>query len=503
MGFIPKFRINNMPKTVTIIGAGLGGLATALRLTTLGFKVRVVEKDSLPGGRLNKIEKDGFTFDMGPSFFSMSYEFEELFAYCNEQNPLQLERLDPAYQVFFKNRLEPIRMFNTPDELEKEFSFEPDFRSKYIRYIKLAERFFKDTEGPIVKQNFDSLLGYFVQFFKVPLGHTPYLVKSLWSHLDDIFENERTKIIFSLVAFFLGSTPFRTPAIYSLLNYTEMENDGYWSVRGGMYEIVNSIMQMLQSRGVEFVFNTEIVSLESKNDQVISFRDQNGRKWESDIFVVNSDAASFRGKILSRKAFSEENLDKMEWTLAPFTIYLGIKHKVPGLLHHNYFLGDNFQEYASKIFTSSTAPQKPYYYVNVASKSDPSCAPDGMENIFILCPVPDLRFKPEWEDKNQFAKDIIRDFEERIGFEILANIQTKIVMSPKDWADKLNLYKGSGLGLSHGMLQVGGFRPRNYDEQFSNLFYVGASTTPGTGLPMVVIGSKLVTERIENSYVKV
>jgi phytoene desaturase len=126
-----------------------------------------------------------------------------------------------------------------------------------------------------------------------------------------------------------------------------------------------------------------------------------------------------------------------------------------------------------------------------------------MENIFILCPVPDLRFKPEWEDKNQFAKDIIRDFEERIGFEILANIQTKIVMSPKDWADKLNLYKGSGLGLSHGMLQVGGFRPRNYDEQFSNLFYVGASTTPGTGLPMVVIGSKLETERIEKSYVKV
>lgn len=488
---------------VTIVGAGLGGLATALRLSSKGYRVRILEKGSTPGGRLNIIRQDGFNFDMGPSFFSMSYEFDELFESCGERNPLQLERLDPVYQIFFRNRSEPVRLFREMDQLEKEFDFEPRFREKYEQYIRKAAEFFHDTEGPIIQQNFDSLLDYFANFFQVPLKHTPYLFRSMWDHLDNTFEHERTKVIFSLVAFFLGSTPYKTPAIYSLLNYTEMEHDGYWAVKGGMYSIVTEIVKLLEARGVEFIYNTEIVSTTGVGEKIVSMTDQNGKEWKSDLFVVNSDAASFRGLVMGREKYKKEKLDKMDWTLAPFTIYLGLQHKVPNLLHHNYFLGDNFKEYAGKIFTSSEAPEKPYYYVNVPSKSDPSCAPEGMENIFILCPVPDMRYKADWSDKNRFAKELIKDLEDRIGFEIVGNIKTKVVMSPEDWAEKFNLYRGSGLGLAHGMMQVGGFRPKNFDEQFGNLFYVGASTTPGTGLPMVVISSRLVTNRIEEAYAKV
>lgn len=488
---------------VTIIGAGLGGLATALRLSSKGYKVRILEKNDTAGGRLNILRKDGFNFDMGPSFYSMSYEFDELFASCGVQNPLQLEKLDPVYQIFFRNKAEPVKLFRDIENLEKEFEFEPDFRRKYEQYIQKAAEFFHDTEGPIIRQNFDSLLDYFVHFFQVPLKHTPYLFRTMWEHLDNTFDHERTKVIFSLVSFFLGSTPFKTPSVYSLLSYTEMEHDGYWAVKGGMYSIVTEILKLLEANGVEIIYDTEISEISAKGEQVTAMRDKNGKTWTSDIFVVNSDAAAFRGLVMGREKYSEKKLDNMEWTLAPFTIYLGLKNKVPNLLHHNYFLGDNFKNYADKIFTSSVAPEKPYYYVNVPSKSDPACAPEGMENIFILCPVPDLRYKNDWSEKNQFAKDIIKDLEDRIGFEILGNIQTKIIMSPQDWADKLNLYKGSGLGLSHGMMQVGGFRPKNFDEKYRNLFYVGASTTPGTGLPMVVIGSKLVSERIEETYAKI
>jgi phytoene desaturase len=166
------------------------------------------------------------------------------------------------------------------------------------------------------------------------------------------------------------------------------------------------------------------------------------------------------------------------------------------LHHHNYFLGDNFEEYADKIFTTSVSPNKPYYYVNVSSRSNSACAPEGCENLFILCPVPDLRFKSDWSDKEMLADTIIDDLSQRTGFDVAANTVSRTVLDPEDWQNKFNLYKGSGLGLAHGLNQIGGFRPANKDEEYNNLYYVGASTIPGTGLPIVVISSKLVTERI-------
>ena len=194
--------------------------------------------------------------------------------------------------------------------------------------------------------------------------------------------------------------------------------------------------------------------------------------------------------------FTEEKLDKMDWTLAPFTIYLGVKGKIPNLHHHNYFLGSNFKEYADMIFKTSVSPDKPYYYVTASSKSNPDCAPEGCENLFILCPVPDLRYKNNWDDKDQLANSIIKDLGSRVDFDIASNIVSKKILTPFEWQNQFNLYKGSGLGLAHDMNQIGGFRPKNKDEEFNNVYYVGASTVPGTGLPIVVISSRLVTERV-------
>jgi phytoene desaturase len=177
-----------------------------------------------------------------------------------------------------------------------------------------------------------------------------------------------------------------------------------------------------------------------------------------------------------------------------------VKGKIPGIEHHNYFLGDNFKEYADTIFRTEVTPQKPYYYVNVASKSNPNCAPEGHENIFILCPVPDLRVKPDWSDAQQLADEIIEDLGTRVGYDIKNNVVSKTIYSPIEWQDMFNLYRGSGLGLAHGLKQIGALRPANKDEVFDNVYYVGASTHPGTGLPIVVIGSRLVTERILNEH---
>ena len=488
-------------KQVIVIGSGLGGLSTALRLSRNGYDVTILEKHSSPGGRLNVIEQDGFRFDMGPSFMSMTYELEELFTSVGMKIPIELEELDPIYQVFFEGQEKPRLIFKNLKKLAEEFKdIEPNLEENAKKYLGRAGLFFHDTVDKVVKVNFDNKIDYLLKLSRVPLKHLPYLQRTLWSEVEKHFESEEVRVIFSLVAFFLGSTPFQTPAIYSLLNYTEMKHNGYWKIKGGMYKMVEEIIKILNESGVKIAYNTEVVSVGNNNGRLYEVIDQNGKKWQADIFISNSDAASFRGKILNREKFSEDKLDRMHWTLAPFTIYLGVKGKIDKLIHHNYFLGSNFRGYADTIFTSSISPQKPYYYVTALSKSEPSCAPVGCENLFILCPVPDLRYKKSWEDKEELAQNIIDDLSKRVGYDIQNSIVTKKILAPDDWANMLNLYKGSGLGLAHDINQVGAFRPKNKDEKFSNLYYVGASTTPGTGLPMVIISSKLVMERIENDF---
>ena len=486
-----------MSKKVLIIGAGLSSLATALRLTTHGYEVEIIEKYHQAGGRLNQLKKDGFTFDIGPSFFSMSYEFTELFDYCKIPNPLQMNELNPVYSVYFADKKEPYSIYKELDKLAQEFAdIEPDFKAKAEKYLKSAGEIFHDTEHVIIKRNYDNLFQYALALMTVPIKHSPKLVRSMWTELERYFDSEHVKVIFSLVAFFLGSTPFDTPAVYSLLNYTELKHDGYWNIKGGMYKIVEEIQKILINRGVQFHFNTEITSVNENNGKINSFVDNNNKEWKADIFICNSDAAAFRGKVLNRKKFTEEKLDKMHWTLSPFTIYLGVKGKVHNLHHHNYFLGNNFKQYADNIFKLSVNPEKPYYYVNVSSKSNPDCAPEGCENIFILCPVPDRRYKNDWKDREELAETILKDMSDRIGFDLIENRISQTIYAPDDWENMFNLYRGSGLGLAHGLNQVAAMRPKNKDEEFSNLYYVGASTVPGTGLPIVVIGSKLVTERI-------
>ena len=195
-----------------------------------------------------------------------------------------------------------------------------------------------------------------------------------------------------------------------------------------------------------------------------------------------------------------EKLDKMKWTFAPFTLYLGLNTKVDSLHHHHYLLGDNFEEYAKDVFTRSDMDESPYYYVNVLSRSNPECAPEGGESILVVCPVSDLRYKKHWNDKEAFADGIIADLSKRTGVDIAGSLVSKTIMSPEEWASAFNLHRGSGLGLRHDLMQIGGFRPKNKDEKFANVYYTGASTTPGTGLPMVVISSKLSVERIHRDY---
>ncbi len=490
-----------MANKVLITGAGLGGLATALRLVKRGYQVEILEKNEQAGGRLNQIKKDGFTFDTGPSFFSMSYEFEEFARDCNIKLPFEYFDLDPLYSVNFSDNEKTFHLYKNIDKLAEQFSeVEPDFKEKFERYQKKAGALFNDTVDLVIKQNFNSFAHYVVALMRVNPIHLPVLFKSFYAHVKKYFSSKEAIQIISLVAFFLGRTPFDTMAIYSLLSYTEFKHDGYYNVKGGMYKIIEGLVNELEKENVPIHYQTEIVGFEEKNSKLQALIDQNGKKWTADSYLINSDAAWFRGNVFKRKAYSEKKLDKMSWTMGYLTFYVGIKRKLPMVDHHNYYLGSNYEAYANNILQNPDTLEKPYYYVNVLSKNNAQCAPEGCESLFFVCPVPNLYHKPNWDDKDEIVNSIISDFSDRIGVDIQKEIVTKTVYTPIEWRDRFNLHRGSGLGLSHNMSQIGYLRPRNYDEKYRNVFYVGASTAPGAGLPMAIISSKLAFERIHKHF---
>ncbi len=487
-----------MQKSVLIVGAGLGGMATALRLSKKGYKVTLIEKNRQAGGRLGQLKKDGFTFDTGPSFFSMSYEFTEFAKDCNIQLPFRYYSLDPLYTVNFRNSPVTYFLYRDLKKLGAQFSdSDPEFEKNMERYLNKSGRLFHDTVDIVIKSNYDTILQYILTLMKVNPVHLPVMFRNFWQQVAHYHSSEEARQIISLVAFFLGRTPFDTSGVYTLLSYTEFRHDGYFNVEGGMYKIIEGLEGELKKENVEIIYDTEINGFSSDGNKLNYLIDKNGKQWKADITVINSDAAVFRGKVFGRKEYSDEVLDKKEWTMGPLTIYLGLKTKLHGVHHHNYYLGTNYREYADKVFRHPEIMEKPYYYVNVLSSSNPDCAPEGCESLFFVCPAPDLRFKKNWDDRDVIVDSIIDDFSGRIGKNIQPEIVSRTVYTPQDWQDQFNLHRGSGLGLSHKMLQIGGFRPKNFDEQFKNVFYVGASTIPGTGLPMVIISSKLVTERIE------
>ncbi len=486
-------------KNVIVVGSGLGGLSAALRLATKGYKVQIIEKNNIAGGRLNQIKSNGFTFDTGPSFFSMSYEFDEFARDCNIKLPFEFVELDPLYSVNFSNNSKTFFLYKDIKKLALQFNeFEPDFEQKMERYLKKTGSLFHDTVDLVIKNNFDSVLQYFLTLVRVNPAHLPVLFRTFWQQVCLHFTSEQARQIISLVAFFLGRTPFDTMGIYSLLSYTEFKHNGYYNVKGGMYQIVTGLLNELKKHNVEIIYNTEITGFDSVNGKITNLTNQYGNKHVADIFLINADAAVFRGTVLKQKKYSEQRLDKMKWTMGYLTFYIGVNCKLPQAGHHNYYLGTNYQDYAAKVLTNPNTPEKPYYYVNVLSRFNTGCAPDGCETLFFVCPVPNLMQKPNWDDKDQIVDSIIADFSKRINKNIVPHIVTKTIYTPANWQQQFNLYKGSGLGLAHNFMQIGAFRPQNFDKKYKNVFYTGASTIPGAGLPMAIISSKLACQRIYN-----
>ena len=292
-------------------------------MVSKGFDVTIVEKHHQAGGRLNLIEKDGFKFDLGPTFFSMSYEFDELIKSTGIDYPFEFIELEPLFTVNIDGIAKTFTIYKDLDKLAAQFEgVEPRFREKMEAHLKKTEILYHDTVYRIVHRNFISLPDYLFQMSKVPLKHTPLIFKTMWSELCDSFESKEARMIFSLVGFFLGATPFDTPAIFSLLNYIEMKHDGYHNVKGGMYHIIESMVKVLEDKGVKIHYNTEIVGAEQKNGTLLALTDGSGKRWTADQFIINADAASFRGKVFHHKKWNATTITVL---VVIFMVSIGVE----------------------------------------------------------------------------------------------------------------------------------------------------------------------------------
>lgn len=492
--------------TAIVIGAGIGGIATAARLARRGFSVTVLEKNEKPGGRANQIIRDGHRFDTGPTLFLMPEVWEETFAALGERmsDHLQLKRIDPTYKVYFEDG---VQLELTSDigrmqpQLEK---IEKSAFTNFLAFLAQGSRHYKLSLEKFLSRNFRTLFEYF-SLRNLPLMFQLRVLQKHYANTAKFFKDEHLRAAFTFQNMYLGLSPYDAPATFSLLQYTELA-EGVWYPIGGMYRAIESLVGIAERLGVKFIYNAPVKRIIAKDSRVEGVIIEDNRQFSADVYVGNADLPYIYKELLPESA-EAGRLDKKLYTCSTIMFYWGVDKRFPQIAHHNVLLGGEYHESFKRIFNDHELPAQPSFYVHAPARTDPSAAPNGQDTLYVLVPVGHLddEHEQDWNTRVQrareavlsrLAKDMgINDLEEHIKFEI--------VYQPKIWKERFNLEKGAAFGLSHNFMQVGYFRPRNRHAKYKNLYFAGASTHPGTGMPIVLLSAKLTTERIVEEMITI
>jgi phytoene desaturase len=487
----------NKPSAI-VIGAGIGGIATAGRLARHGYEVTVVEKNAQAGGRCNQIVKDGHRFDVGPTLFLMPEVFEETYAALGEKlsDHLDLKRIDPTYTVRFDDGASLALTSNIGDMQTQLEAIEPGAFGGFLRYLAEGQQHYRLSLQKFVGRNFTNYFQYF------SLSNLPLLfkLKALVKHYDNVdhyFKNPRLKAAFTFQNMYLGLSPYDAPATYSLLQYTELA-EGIWFPLGGMYRIIETLTAIAERLGVRFLYNAPVERIEHDGKQATGIVLKDGRTCEADVIVVNADLPYAYRDLLQDEAEAQK-LDRKKFTCSAIMFYWGVDKVYPQIKHHNVWLAGDYKASFDRIFKDNTLPEEPSFYVHAPARTDPAAAPEGQDTLMVLVPVGHLdESKPQdWEALKAKARSAVLARLKEIGVDDLdQHIKFEVCYTPKNWQTLYNLEKGAAFGLSHNFMQVGYLRPRNRHVRLHNVYFAGASTHPGTGLPIVLLSARLTTERI-------
>lgn len=474
-------------KNIAVVGAGVGGLATACRLAKDGFTVSVFEKLPHCGGRANILEDKGFKFDMGPSFVLMPDFFEEIFTACGEQisDYLNLKVLEENYKIFFPDDT-VLTVHKDSQKTKQELDgFEPGASKAFDRFINDVGDIYKALKPLLYQCLTKKDLGK-VSNWALLKKINPW--QSYWQVAEKYFKSDKLKFAFTFEAMFMGVSPYQAPGFYSIITYLDHVQKIAHPL-GGMYQIPLALEKMARKFGVKFFYNSEVESIDNKGSLGLKL---NGQKLNFDKVVVNADYAYTQSKLLKRKS------KNYRYSCSVYLIYLGLKKEIPQLAHHNLFFAKDLKANLKAIFDQGQMSKDFSFYIHVPTVTDKSLALPGKSILYILVPVPNLKI----------AKDTDQQLEERINQEIYDQINKKFSIRledlievehkfyPQDFIRRYNINYGATFGLAHNLLQSAFFRPYNFDKKIKNLYYVGASTQPGGGLPVVIASSKIVRDLI-------
>ncbi len=474
---------------IGIIGAGVGGLATAARLASRGYQVDVFEKLDACGGRNSLLEDSGFRFDMGPSFVMMPDFFEELFRYCGRQmrDYLDLKVLDINYKIFYPDN-QCLTVYCDQDKTREELErLEKGSGQAYDRLIADTGKIY-GLVRPLLYRCFSPLDAANPRYLGLTFGIRAF--ESYWNMVRRYFKSEKLCYAFTFEAMFIGVSPFNAPAFYSVINYTDHVQKIAHPM-GGMYRIPQALERLGKERGARYYYGTEITGV-SREGGKFAFRHSSGSESGFDRAVVNADYPYSLCGLLKRK------LPKYDYSCSVYLLYLGLKRKVSGFAHHNLFFARDLERNLKEIFSGGRIPEDPSFYVHVPTVTDPSLAPADKEILYVLVPVPNLERLPGGVKGNEERlRGYVLDRIDRVmGIKVRDLIEVEHRFYPEDFTRRYNILYGATFGLAHTLRQSAFFRPQNRDRKIKGLYYVGASVQPGGGLPPVIAGSRIVADLI-------
>jgi phytoene desaturase len=488
-----------MSKKVTILGAGISSLSTAAFLGKAGYDVTILEKNSHIGGRARQFESDGFTFDMGPSWYWMPDVFERFYNQFGHtaSDFYELKRLDPSYRVYWQDHSftdVPASM----KELEEWFeSMEPGSALQLRKFLKDAAYKYQVGMQDLVYKPSLSLLEFADRRVLGGLLNM-HLLSSFSTYIRKYFKHPKILSLLEFPVLFLGAMPNETPALYSLMNYADMSL-GTWYPMGGMHKFIEAFAEIAKSQGVKILTDHEVKGFETTTKHATAAKTDKG-SFESDVIVSGADYEHTESKLLKENAnYSEKYWDKRTMAPSCLIFYVGINKRIENVQHHNLFFDESLEEHGKEIYKNPSWPTAPLFYLSAPSLTDPSVAPEGSENLFFLVPIaPNL--KDDDEIREKYFEVLLKRLKDITGNDISQNIVYKRSFCINDFKADYHAFKGNAYGLANTLLQTAILKPSLKNKKLKNFYYTGQLTVPGPGVPPSIISGEVVAKQIMKEF---
>jgi phytoene desaturase len=479
---------------IVVIGSGFGGLSTACYLADAGANVTVVEKNEQLGGRASQLEMEGFTFDMGPSWYLMPDVFERFFGHFGKQpnDYYSLSRLDPHYRIFFKDGDQVDLLPDVEANKELFESYEPGAGEALSNYLDKSQytyevgmEHFVYTDRPRLRDYID------LDVMRYSWGLS--LLGKMQGHVESYFEHPKLQQIMQYTLVFLGGAPTNTPALYNLMSHVDF-NMGVYYPDGGMGSVVDGIVELAEELGVEFVTDQPVTEIAGRKG-AFAVRTEHGEEYLADRVVSNADYAHTEQDMLppEKRQYDADYWDSRTYAPSAFLLYLGVEGDVDELAHHSLVLPTDWSDHFETIFDRPAWPDDPAYYLCVPSKTDDSVAPEGHSNLFALVPIAaGLDDTPELRDS--YRDLVLDDIADNTGVDLRDRIVAEKTFCVNDFTDRYNSMQGTALGMAHTLRQTSLFRPSRKSSKVDGLYFTGSYTTPGIGVPMCLISGQLTAD---------